>query len=233
MEQRIRPVAAAHAVFAAQTHRRFIKSHTPLDGVPRRDDVRYVCMGRDPRDAAVSMIHHGENMDRERFRELIGADPQPEAGPPPPKLTFEERFDRWIDDEQFPSWSVRFLAHHYATFWEARHRPNVELFHFEDYRRDLPGEVRRLAGHLGIPITAARAQELAAEATIERARSRATDVAPDAHLGLWRDPARFFRSGTSGEGLRSMTLRQRESYDRVVAEIVSPDLARWMHHGRG
>ena len=32
----------------AQTHRRFIKTHTPLDGLPVRTDVTYVVVGRDP-----------------------------------------------------------------------------------------------------------------------------------------------------------------------------------------
>lgn len=68
MDQRTRTVEEAHAAFAAQTHRRFIKTHTPLDGVPILDQVRYVCVGRDPQDAAISMIHHSDNMDRRRFR---------------------------------------------------------------------------------------------------------------------------------------------------------------------
>ena len=71
MDQMIRSKEEAHAMFGAQTHRRFIKTHTPLDGVPRGEDLTYVCVGRDPRDAAVSMIHHGANMRRERFRELV------------------------------------------------------------------------------------------------------------------------------------------------------------------
>src|SRR5205823_3162597 len=31
-----------------QTHRRFIKSHTPLDGLPFDERVTYICVGRDP-----------------------------------------------------------------------------------------------------------------------------------------------------------------------------------------
>src|SRR5262245_42224747 len=41
------------ALLEAQTHRRFIKTHTPLDGLPSDDRVTYVCVGRDPRDVAV------------------------------------------------------------------------------------------------------------------------------------------------------------------------------------
>ena len=34
---------------AAQDHRRFVKTHTPLDGLPTDPSVTYVCVGRDPR----------------------------------------------------------------------------------------------------------------------------------------------------------------------------------------
>ena len=39
----------------AQTHRRFIKTHTPLDGIPSDPTVTYICVGRDPRDVGLSM----------------------------------------------------------------------------------------------------------------------------------------------------------------------------------
>src|SRR3954447_3329571 len=47
----------------AQTHRRFLKTHTPLDGIPNDPTVTYICVGRDPRDVALSIDHHIDNMD--------------------------------------------------------------------------------------------------------------------------------------------------------------------------
>lgn len=232
MEQCTRPIDEAHRVFAEQTHRRFIKSHTPLDGVPLRDDVRYVCVGRDPRDAAISMMHHGENMNRERFAELVGVDPDatPERLVP---MSTTERIEKWLEGGDFPEWSVRFLAHHYQTFWDARTADNVALFHFADYKRDLPGEIMRLAAHLDIELSIERARQLADEASIERARARAADIAPEAHMGLWKDTSQFFRSGASGEGAASMTEGQLVRYSSLLEELVPSDLATWMHHGRG
>ncbi len=51
------------ADLAAQTHRRFIKTHTPLDGLPSDERVTYICVGRDPRDVALSWDNHMANMD--------------------------------------------------------------------------------------------------------------------------------------------------------------------------
>jgi hypothetical protein len=227
MDQKTRPVEEAHQTFAAQEHRRFIKTHTPIDGVPMHDDVRYVCVGRDPRDAAISMIHHADNLDRKRLGELIGVELPPRQRP-----TDEEILDRWLDGEDFPGWNARFVAHHYRTFWGVRERENVALFHFEDYRGDLPGEITRLAGHLGIEITSERAGALAAEAAIDRVRSRAYDVAPEAHMGVFKDTGRFFRSGGSGEWRQAMTDTQQARYRDLVEDLVPADLARWMQHGR-
>jgi hypothetical protein len=236
MDQRTRPVEEAHATFAAQEHRRLIKTHTPLDGVPIFEGARYACVGRDPRDAAISMLHHADNMDREAFNALLAADARPDEEQeqtPRPMLTFTERIDRFIDGDEFPGWNLRFLAHHYTTFWEQRGRENVALFHFDDYRRDLSAELQRLAAHLGIEVSGERAVELAAEAQIERVRSRATDVAPEAHLGVWKDTTRFFRSGKSGQWKDEFTPAQQERYGALVEELVPEDLAGWMHGGWG
>src|SRR5688500_18793733 len=91
---------------AAQTHRRFIKTHTPLDGIPNDAAVTYICVGRDPRDVALSMDHHIDNMDvgaflqaRERAAAIDGIELGPLRRPPPRPEGARERFWRWVDDE--------------------------------------------------------------------------------------------------------------------------------------
>ena len=44
-----RDLESVRADLDAQTHRRFIKTHTPFDGLPHHPDVTYICVGRDPR----------------------------------------------------------------------------------------------------------------------------------------------------------------------------------------
>jgi len=58
-------IVNVRATLAAQQHRRFIKTHTPLDGLPFDDRVSYICVARDPRDAAISSGHHLSNMNRD------------------------------------------------------------------------------------------------------------------------------------------------------------------------
>jgi hypothetical protein len=233
MEQRIRSVGEAHEMLAGQQHRRFIKSHSPLDGIPQCEEVRYVCVGRDPRDAAVSMRHHAANMRRARLRELITPQLNGEELPPiRPPLDEDAYFDRWIDtDDPDEEWSVHSLVHHYKTFWDRRSQPNVALFHFADYLEDLPSALIRLAEHLDIDLSPARAEALANEASINRARERARDIAPEAHLDIWEDPAAFFRNGSAGQWRDRMSPAQQERYEVLVATLGSPELVYWIHHG--
>src|SRR5215207_4353348 len=45
LDMNIRPLADVTAALAAQTHRRVIKTHTPLDGIPLHADVTYLVVG--------------------------------------------------------------------------------------------------------------------------------------------------------------------------------------------
>ncbi|MBL4583181.1 MAG: sulfotransferase domain-containing protein, partial [Pseudomonadales bacterium] len=46
LDMLILPIDEVLEQLSAQTHRRFIKTHTPLDGLPYFDDVTYLCVGR-------------------------------------------------------------------------------------------------------------------------------------------------------------------------------------------
>jgi hypothetical protein len=58
-------------ILSAQSHRRFIKTHTPLDGLPWSDTVTYLTVIRHPLDVAMSMRDHLQAIDRGRVRELL------------------------------------------------------------------------------------------------------------------------------------------------------------------
>ena len=233
-----RPLAEVQAVLAAQTHRRFIKTHTPLDGVPLRDDVTYLVVGRDPRDVAISFEHHAANMDFEHFLELraaaVGNDDLadlPERRPPSDDPA--ERFRTFVADESHggPP-TLASVLHHLDTGWQRRHDGNVRFLHYADLKADLAGELLRLARILGIPCSPERARELAPEASLARMRERGADVAPSASHANWKDVRAFFRTGGLGEWRARLSAADLAAYEARVAELVSPDLAAWAHGGR-
>jgi Sulfotransferase domain len=233
-----RPMEEVRATYASQAHRRFIKTHTPLDGLPLRDEVSYVVVGRDPRDVSISMEHHMANMDMDRFLELrtraVGSDDLAEIPErTPPSGDPHERFRTFVevDDLGGPP-TLASVLHHLSTGWELRAAPNVALFHYADYQVDLPGEMARLAAALGIDLADRRIGELAAEASLERMRERAAEVVPSASLGIWKNTTGFLRAGASGEWQERVTEDDMARYEQRVASLVPPDLAAWAHLGR-
>jgi hypothetical protein len=233
-----RSIAGVRAALDRQTHRRFIKTHTPLDGLPMRADVTYLVVGRDPRDVAISYEHHADNMDFDRFMalraEAVGLDDVAELPPRPPFIEDPvERFRVFVNETTSAGPpTLASVLHHLDTGWQRRRDGNVALFHYADYKTDLGGELLRLAGVLGIACSPDRARALVPEASLGRMRDRATQLAPSASRGTWKDTRRFFRTGGSGEWRERVTDADVAAYERRVAELVAPDLAAWAHLGR-
>jgi len=228
------------ALLETQQHRRFIKSHTPFDGIPYDERVTYVCVGRDPRDVAVSSLHHMDNMDVERFIEkraaAVGLDDLAELGVdqpgPPPPQSEADRMRAWMDgDSEVTVMTLASVLRHLESFWTRRHLPNVALFHYDDLLVDLPGQMRRLADVLDVTISDERLAQLAAAATFDAMRQRADDVVPNADIQLWHSTTAFFHRGTSGQWREAFTDDDLRHYDARVQELVPPDLAAWVHNG--
>ena len=59
------PVELMLNTIESQTHRRFLKSHLPLDALPIYDEVRYIHVARDGRDACMSLLNHYGSLSKE------------------------------------------------------------------------------------------------------------------------------------------------------------------------
>jgi len=231
-------IESVRTKLAKQSHRRFIKTHTPLDGIPVRENVTYVVVGRDPRDVAVSYEHHRANMDFEHFLDLraqvMGTDGQEEFGPSQPDSDDPaERFRQFVrSDSLFGAPSLAGVLHHMQTAWQHRRAGNVVLLHYADLTAALPLETRRLAAALGIPLTEIRASALAREASLDRMRARAGELAPESSRENWKDVSAFFRAGGFGEWRERMDEQLAAEYNARVAALVPADVAAWTHGGR-
>src|SRR4051812_37857822 len=138
------------ALLDAQQHRRFMKTHTPLDGVPVHPGATYVVVARHPLDAAVSLYHQGDNLDREKMHELTGA-PLPTKAPP----ALRDWLREWIESDSDPHQEMDSLPGviaHLSDAWQRRHEPNVVLVHYTDLTAGLDGEMRHLADQLDVVV---------------------------------------------------------------------------------
>jgi aryl sulfotransferase len=236
LEMLMRPLADVARDLDAQQHRRFIKSHTPLDGLPFHDKVTYICVGRDPRDAALSLDNHMANMNMTALvfalQSAAGLDGLAEFAPAERSVlpaSARERFWEWVDAPTSPG--LRPMVHHLKTFWEARGHPNVVLLHYGDLKADLEGQMRRLAARLGVAIHEDLWLELVRGATFEEMRSRADELVPNSTEGIWHDNARFFNKGSNGQWRGLLDDEDLRRYDARIAGLADPDLLAWMHQG--
>ena len=225
----------------AQQHRRFIKTHTPFDGLPYDERVTYLCVGRDPRDVALSWDGHIMNAD---MTALLGARDTAvgnadiaeflEKGPPPAAEIESERFWAFVDDPTpatETAGSLLSVLHHLSTFWAVRDKPNVVMLHYDDLKADLEGQMRALAARLSIEIPERLWPELVKAATFEEMRRNADQTAPGVTEAIWLDNKQFFRSGSSGQWRRVIEEGDLARYDARVRDLADPAFAAWAHHG--
>jgi aryl sulfotransferase len=227
-----------NAALQAQRHRRFIKTHTPLDGVPLARGVTYICVGRDPRDVALSFQHHWRNLDLDAFMKAraraVGLDDLDDDAPLPElPEDASEWFRLWMDADpgSLIGPALVDVLHHISTFWDRRHDPRVALFHYSDLLADMPTQLRRLADVLAIRVTDERIQEFAAAATFDSMKGRADELVPDVRNHIWRSNQDFFHSGSTGHWRDLLADADLRHYERRVADLVRPEIAVWAHLG--
>lgn len=237
LDQTLRPVDEVLADLEAMDHRRFIKSHTPLDGLPWHEDVTYLVVLRDPRDAAVSWDHHFHNMDMERTFELraaaSGLDDLAELPPmEPPSDDPVERF--WAYMTRRPpspefAWNLHLVVRHAAVAWQRRFDPNVVLVHYADLQQDLDGEMRRIGKRLGADVDEDRWPELVEAASFSSMKARADVLVPNAGQ-IWIDQPGFFHRGTSGQWRELIGDDGDQRYQQIVRELLDDEeLLSWLH----
>ena len=222
------PIDQVMAGLDAQTNRRVVKSHIPLDGLPYHEAVTYLVVARDPRDIFVSLTKHIANM-RADIRLLNGESPWPRDEIPDDPRAF---FRKWLttpgmpgERDGWPAWSV---FAHAESFWRHRGCANIHLFHYADLKADLDGQMRRVSAILDIPVDEARWPRLVDAARFDSMKRNAEQFGPS---NMWSDKAAFFAKGENRQWRGLLGEAELELYQRVAAERVPPDLAHWLESG--
>jgi aryl sulfotransferase len=218
------PLDPMLAMLETQPHRRFMKSHTPADGVPFFETASYIVVGRDGRDAFMSMCNHLERF-RNDVRESLNENVR-EAG--------VARMPEWNGDVHgfFQAWMAEgFHCQHIASFWEHRRRPNVLFVHYNDLKADLEGEMRRVAAFLGQKVPESRWKNVVGRCRFESMRRRGAEIGPFEEIFDGGTESFIFK-GTNGRWRGVLSPDELEAYDRHVAGLLTPQAAAWMAGGR-
>lgn len=231
------PIEAMLAAIDAQQHRRFLKSHLPFDALPVYDEVRYIHVARDGRDACMSFLNHFNSFlpeAIERFDAIGLADETIGRPMPRPPRTPREFFRYWLTDEaddEKPMMSRRFFDIE-RSFWSERARPNLHLVHYNDLKADLGAEMKRIAAFLGISVSDAVWPELLEAASFESMKREGDALLGGLKRGFKDGHETFLHSGTNNRWQGVLTEEDLRLYDETVEAETTSGLRNWLEKGR-
>lgn len=228
LDMRILPREQIRAMLDAQQHRRFIKTHLPLDALVFSPAAKYIYVGRDGRDVAWSAHNHFTNVKPEFFDLLNGLPNR--VGPPMPRLPGDVRtfFLDWMEKDGAPLWS---FWENVRTWWEWRHLPNVMLLHFADLKADPDGKIREISTFLGIDVPDALWPTILDHCSFDYMKRHAEHVAPLGGAPWEGGAGTFIHKGTNGRWRDALTRADSRRYEELAQEKLGPECARWLEQG--
>jgi len=209
----------------AQTHRRFIKTHLPVDALVFSPKVRYLYIARDGRDVVWSLYNHHANANAGWYDALNNTPGR--VGPPidPPPESIVQYFRDWLDGDGYPFWSY---WENIRSWWEIRDLPNVMLVHFAELKRDMPGTIRRIADFLAIPIDEDKWPDILHHCSFDYMKQYASKTVP---LGgaFWDGGAEtFINKGINGRWRDLLSADDISRYEQQALAELGRECSEWL-----
>jgi aryl sulfotransferase len=229
LDIRVPPKQVKLPAVEAQTHRRFIKTHLPVDALVFSPCAKYIYIGRDGRDVVWSFYNHHVNAN-ETWYALLNDTPG-RVGPPieRPPADIRQYWRDWMTRDGFPFWS---FWENVRTWYAIRTLPNVMLVHFANLKRDMPGQMRRIASFLDIPVDESKWPTILEYCSFDWMKAHATRSVP---LGgaFWDAGAQvFINKGVDGRWSDVLTSEENREYEERAVRELGADCARWLATGQ-
>lgn len=212
----------------AQQHRRFLKTHLPLDAMVFLPQVKYIYVARDGRDTAWSLYNHLAGFTDQGYAMINSAPGR--TGPllERPAGDVVQFFREWLDGAGLPL-GASFWQHTQGWF-DASHLPNVLLVHFNNLKADLPREMKRIAAFLGIEIEEDLWPTLIEHCSIGYMRNLSLQ-SPMMNT-LFQDGGHtFFHMGVNGRWRDLLSTDDIERYEAAARANLTPACAHWVATG--
>lgn len=230
------PVEKMLEKLEAQQYRRFMKTHLPLDGMRFFPEVKYIVVGRDARDVAMSMWNHYAGMTDGAFEFHNGFAGRLGEPLPHPPQDIHAFWRDWISRGWF-AWTSEGYPfqpnlHHTQSWWAFRHLPNILFVHYADLKNDFAGELRRIAAFLTIPLSDDALPALMQAASLEAMREREARLNKSWNATFKGGAGTFFFKGTNGRWRDVLSAEEVEMYEEKATQVLSPDCRAWLEQGR-
>ena len=228
MDLRVPPKEEKLPVVEAQTHRRFIKTHLPVDALVFSQQAKYIYLGRDGRDVLWSLYNHHSTANEFWYQALN--DTPGRVGPaiekPPSSIT--QYYHDWLDGDGHPWWP---FWENVRSWWAIRDLPNICFVHFATLKSDMPGEIRRVAEFLDIAIDEQQWEAILLHCSFDYMKANATKSVP---LGgaFWDGGAQtFIHKGTNGRWRDVLRDDESLKYEQRAVEELGAECAHWLATG--
>lgn len=228
IDLRVPPKHVKIPAVEAQEHRRFIKTHLPVDALIFSPKAKYIYIGRDGRDVLWSLYHHHATGNEHWYGALN--DTPGLVGPKidKPLDSIVDYFNEWLDKDGYPWWS---MWENVNSWWEIKDLPNVMFVHFANLKDDMPGEIRKIASFLDIPIDESKWSDILKHCSFNYMKDNATKSVP---LGgaFWEGGAKtFINKGTNGRWRDILSIEESKKYEKIATGKLRPACAHWLATG--
>jgi aryl sulfotransferase len=225
LDLRLPPREVKLPALEAQAHRRFVKTHLPVDALRWSDKAKYIYIARDGRDVMWSMYNHHANFNEMAYEALNNSPGRvgPPLDPPPDDICLY--FREWLEHDGHPFWP---FWDNIRSWWQLRNRSDVMLLHFAELKADLPENMRKIAGFLGAEVKPEHWPALERYCSFDWMKANAAKAAPLAG-GFWEGGAEtFINKGTNGRWQDVLSAEDSAAYEaRAVAEL-GEECAAWL-----
>lgn len=229
LDLRIPPNEVKLAAVEAQTHRRFMKTHLPVDTLVFSEKVKYIYIARDGRDVLWSLYNHHTTANDAWYEALndtpglVGPRMEKPAG------SIVEYYHDWLDQDGYPFWS---FWENITSWWDIRDLPNVNLIHFGALKEDMPGEIRKIAAYLEIDIDESKWDTILHHCSFDYMKANATAAVP---LGgaFWDGGAeQFIHKGVNGRWRDTLSDIEVGKYENLADAELGEECAQWLATGK-
>ncbi|HWE45007.1 MAG TPA: sulfotransferase domain-containing protein [Caulobacteraceae bacterium] len=215
-------------ILEAQTHRRVVKTHLPLDALVYSPKAKYLYVARDGRDVIFSMYNHhasANDMWYDRLNNtpgLVG----PKIEPPDPDI--RRYFRNWVEHDGQPFWS---FWDNVRSWYAARNLPNLHMVHFARLKVDPEGEIKAIADFLDVDVDATVWPEILEHCTFAWMKAHAAQVSPLGGAIFNGGADSFIFKGVNGRWKDVLSPEESAMYEAKALEELGPECAHWLATG--
>jgi aryl sulfotransferase len=229
LDLRLPPLEAKLPDIIAQKHRRFLKTHLPVDALVYEPKAKYIYIARDGRDIVWSLFNHHHALN-DVFYDGIAS--LPNFGPLLPRPETEdvrEYFLAWLAGDGHPFWP---FWENIRTWWETRNLPNMYFLHFQNLVDDLEGTMRKIAAFLDIPIDESKWDLMVHHCGFDYMKKNATLSTPLGGVIFTGGADSFIFKGINDRWRDTLNKADIEAYEARALVEVGPECAHWLATGK-